>query len=89
MQQNKIKQIEKLDKLKNLKKLYIGYNEIACLENLENVPNLEELHVERQRLEENQIFSFDIKTLEKLSVLFMIKINFFNVNFLLLIIDKA
>ncbi|CAH1101487.1 unnamed protein product [Psylliodes chrysocephalus] len=55
---NKIKKIDKL-LFDRLRKLYIGYNQIAVIEGLEELYSLEELHVEHQTLPDGMGICFD------------------------------
>lgn len=55
--------MENLNQLKNLRKLYLSYNEIQRLEGIENLHQLEELHLQYQTLPPQQEFSFDMDSL--------------------------
>lgn len=68
LQWNRIKKIENLNELKQLRKLYLSYNEIACLEGVDRLNQLEELHLEYQNLQPHQQFSFDQNSLLGISV---------------------
>lgn len=64
---NKIKKIDKL-LFDRLRKLYIGYNQIAVIEGLEELYSLEELHVEHQTLPDGMGICFDPRCTLSLSV---------------------
>lgn len=69
LQWNRIRKIENLAALKNLKKLYLSYNKIQCLEGVENLHQLEELHLEYQNLpSSSDEFSFDVDSMIGISV---------------------
>lgn len=68
MQWNNIRTIDKLNELKQLRKLYLGYNRIHCLENVDQLFQLEELHLERQKLDDGSEFTFDLASLFGLRV---------------------
>ena len=50
LQHNKISSTLPFREMRLLRKLFLGYNEIACVEGLAGLINLRELHVECQRL---------------------------------------
>ncbi|XP_056640909.1 protein phosphatase 1 regulatory subunit 42-like [Diorhabda sublineata] len=66
LQNNRIKRIENLN-LKNLRRLFIGHNNISVVEGLENLVNLEELHIENQNMPDGTALCFDPRSLLKLS----------------------
>lgn len=68
MQHNKIRKLENLDCLQNLRKLYMGYNCISVIEGLENIENLIELHVENQFLTLGETLCFEPRSAVTLSV---------------------
>lgn len=45
--------------LRNLKKLYLGNNEIRRLENIDRLIRLEELHIERQKITNGRSLDFE------------------------------
>ncbi|XP_046812838.1 protein phosphatase 1 regulatory subunit 42-like isoform X4 [Vespa crabro] len=67
MQHNKIKKLENLDCLQNLRKFYVGYNCISVIEGLENAENLIELHVENQFLTIGETLCFEPRSVITLS----------------------
>lgn len=60
--------MENLNHLKNLRKLYLSYNEIQRFEGIDNLSQLEELHLEYQHLSQQQEFTFDVNSLIGISV---------------------
>ncbi|XP_050509653.1 protein phosphatase 1 regulatory subunit 42-like [Diabrotica virgifera virgifera] len=66
LQNNRISKLENLN-LRNLRKLYIGYNCISVVEGLENLLSLEELHLEKQNLPDGIALCFDPRTIHSLS----------------------
>ncbi|CAG7716389.1 unnamed protein product, partial [Allacma fusca] len=55
--------IENLLECRQLRILYLGYNEIDTVEGLHNLTKLEELHIENQRLPRGTSLTFDPRTL--------------------------
>lgn len=52
----------------NLKKLYLGYNEIGVIEGLEQLKVLREIHVEYQNLPLGESIYFDPRSVASLAV---------------------
>lgn len=59
--------MENLNCLRNLQKLYLGYNMIKRLENIERLQSLKELHIEKQDIGDAN-FTFDFFTLKSIAV---------------------
>lgn len=51
-----------------LKKLYLSNNKISVLENLENLKYLEELHIEKQNVNNSDSLCFDPRTMIAIGV---------------------
>ncbi|CAH1283935.1 unnamed protein product [Diabrotica balteata] len=66
LQNNRISKLENLN-LRNLRKLYIGYNCISVVEGLESLLSLEELHIEKQNLPDGIALCFDPRSIASLS----------------------
>lgn len=68
LQWNKIEKIEGIETLYKLKKLYLGNNRISVVENLDKLKYLEELHIEKQNVNNIDGLCFDPRTMIALGV---------------------
>lgn len=76
LQNNQIEKIDNLSILRKLKKLYLGRNCIAVLEGLEGIDGLEELHIEKQNLQDNAPLCLDPRTVLRIGVSALTLINY-------------
>lgn len=64
--------MENLDSLRNLRKLYLGYNRIAIVEGLENLTSLTEFYIEKQKLDPGESLCFEPRSCATLAVIFFL-----------------